>query len=55
MNRKVSRLPEETVEAMKTRAVQLVPTAALWCFAYASRESSRAVFERCNEAMPMLH
>jgi len=50
MGRKVSRLAGESIETMKARAMRLVPTAVLWFMAYASRESSRAVFEQCSEA-----
>ena len=55
MGRKVSRLAGEPIEAMEARAVRLVPDAVLWFMAYASRESSRAVFEGCIEAVPILH
>jgi len=50
MGRRVSRLAGESIETMKARAMDLMPTAVLWFMAYASRESSRAVFEQCSEA-----
>jgi hypothetical protein len=54
MGRKVTRLPGESLAAMKARAVRLVPDAALWMVVNGSRESSMALFEGCTEA-PMLH
>lgn len=55
MGRKVTRKPGETVEAMKARAVRLVPDAVLWMVVNGNRESSRALFEGCIEAVPILH
>lgn len=55
MGRKVTRQPGETVADMKARAVRLVPDAMLWMVVHGNREASRAVFEGCTEAVPMLH
>jgi hypothetical protein len=49
LGRKVSRLAGESIETMKARAMDLMPTAVLWTLAYTSRESSRAAFEQCQE------
>lgn len=55
MGQKITRQHGETVEAMKARAMRLVPDAALWMVLNGKRETSRAVIVGCIEAVPMVH
>ena len=54
-DRKVTRQLGKSIEAMKARAVRLVPDAVLWMVVNGNRESSRKLFDGCIEAVPILH